>query len=128
MKITQDVRDHAASKEILMSTGKLKRLQAAGWKVGTAKGFLGLSRGETSRMAKLKPIHPRMALKRDFKETVLARAQRDARFREALFTDAINAYMAGDTTVSKAVLHDLVNATIGFEGLAPEAFRLDGCR
>ena len=53
-----------------------------------------------------------MALTRDFKETVLARAQRDARFREALFTEAINAYLAGDTTVGKAVLRDLVNATI----------------
>jgi len=30
----------------------------------------------------------------------------------------INAYLAGDTTVGKAVLRDLVNATIGFEGLA----------
>jgi hypothetical protein len=81
-----------ASKEILMSTRKLKRLQAAGWKVGTAKDFLGLTR--------------------DFKETVLARAQRDARLREALFTEAINAYLAGDTTVGNAVLRDLVNATI----------------
>jgi DNA-binding phage protein len=61
-----------------------------------------------------------MALTRDFKETILACAHRDARFREALFTEAINAYMAGDTTVSKAVLHDLVNATIGFEWLAAE--------
>ncbi len=61
-----------------------------------------------------------MVLARDFKETVLARAQRDARFREALFTEAINAYLAGDTTVGKAVLRDLVNATIGFEGLAAE--------
>ena len=61
-----------------------------------------------------------MALTRDFKETVLARAQRDARFREALFAEAINAYLAGDTTVGKAVLRDMVNATIGFEGLAAE--------
>ena len=53
-----------------------------------------------------------MALTRDFKETVLARAQRDARFREALFTEAINAYLAGDTTVGKAVLRDSSNATI----------------
>ena len=29
-------------------TGKLKRLQAAGWKVGTAKDFLGLSREEAA--------------------------------------------------------------------------------
>ncbi|HYD47113.1 MAG TPA: transcriptional regulator [Terriglobales bacterium] len=59
-----------------------------------------------------------MALTRDFKETVLARAQRDARFRRALFTEAINAYLAGDTTTGKAILRDLVNATVGFEDLA----------
>jgi DNA-binding phage protein len=59
-----------------------------------------------------------MVLTRDFKETILARAQRDARFREALFTEAINAYLAGDTAEGKAILRDLVNATVGFEGLA----------
>ena len=31
-----------------MSTRKLKQLQAAGWKVGTAKDFLGLSREEAA--------------------------------------------------------------------------------
>jgi DNA-binding phage protein len=61
-----------------------------------------------------------MALTRDFKETVLARAQRDGRFREALFTEAINAYLAGDSATGKAILRDLVNATVGFEGLAIE--------
>jgi hypothetical protein len=61
-----------------------------------------------------------MALTRDFKETVLARAQRDPKYREALFTEAINAYLAGDTATGKAMLRDLVNATIGFEGLAAE--------
>lgn len=61
-----------------------------------------------------------MALTRNFKETIAARARRDARFREALFTEAINAYLAGDTATGKAVLRDLVNATIGFEGLAAE--------
>ena len=61
-----------------------------------------------------------MALTRDFKETVLARAQRDGKYREALFTEAINAYLAGDTTTGKAILRDLVNATIGFEALAVE--------
>ena len=61
-----------------------------------------------------------MALTREFKNTVAARVQRDPRFREALFTEALNAYFAGDTTVGKAILRDLVNATIGFEGLAAE--------
>lgn len=61
-----------------------------------------------------------MALTRDFKETVLARVQRDGKYREALFTEAINAYLSGDTSTGKAILRDLVNATIGFEGLAAE--------
>ena len=61
-----------------------------------------------------------MALTQDFKETVLKRAQRDSRFRQALFSEAINAYLSGDTGAGKAMLRDLVNATIGFEGLAAE--------
>jgi DNA-binding phage protein len=61
-----------------------------------------------------------MALTRDFRDTIRARAQRDARFREALFSEGINAYLSGDTAVGKAVLRDLVNATIGFEGLSAE--------
>ncbi|MBA2549069.1 MAG: transcriptional regulator [Burkholderiaceae bacterium] len=61
-----------------------------------------------------------MALTRDFKETVAARARRDPRFREALFTEAINAYLGGDLTTGKAILRDLVNATVGFEELAAE--------
>jgi DNA-binding phage protein len=61
-----------------------------------------------------------MALTRDFSDTVKARAQREPRFREALFTEAINAYLAGDTIAGKAILRDLVNATVGFEGLAAE--------
>ena len=61
-----------------------------------------------------------MALTRDFRSTILERARKDARFREALFTEAINAYLAGDTEAGKAILRDLVNATIGFEGFAAE--------
>jgi DNA-binding phage protein len=37
-----------------------------------------------------------------------------------LFSEAINAYLAGDTGTGKALLRDLVNATVGFEGLAAE--------
>ena len=59
-----------------------------------------------------------MALTRDFKETVMARAQRDRKFREALFSEAINAYLSGDTATGKAMLRDLINCTIGFEKLA----------
>jgi len=61
-----------------------------------------------------------MALTRDFRSTILERAQNDARFREALFTEAINAYLAGDTGAGKAIQRDLVNATIDLEVLAAE--------
>jgi DNA-binding phage protein len=59
-----------------------------------------------------------MALTREFKETIAARVQRDTRFLEALFTEAINAYLSGETATGKAMLRDLVNATVGFEELA----------
>lgn len=59
-----------------------------------------------------------MALTQEWKTTVAARIQRDPRFREALFTEALNAYFAGDTMVGKAILRDLVNAIVGFEELA----------
>ncbi len=61
-----------------------------------------------------------MALTRDFRETIRARAQREPRYREALFTEAINAYLAGDPATGKSILRDLVNATVGFEGLAAQ--------
>jgi DNA-binding phage protein len=59
-----------------------------------------------------------MALTRNFRETVAAKIQRDPKFHQSMFTEAINAYLSGDTAVGKAMLRDLVNATIGFEGLA----------
>jgi DNA-binding phage protein len=61
-----------------------------------------------------------MALTREFKRTVEARARRDPRFREGLFTEAISAYLQGDTATGRAILRDLVNATLGFERLAAE--------
>ncbi len=59
-----------------------------------------------------------MALTKEFRETVYARAQRDAAFRKALLTEAVNAYLSGDEVTGKAVLRDVINATIGFEHLA----------
>lgn len=61
-----------------------------------------------------------MALTRDFKETVMARVKHDRKFRQALFSEALNAYLSGDTATGKAMLRDLINATIGFEQLALE--------
>ena len=59
-----------------------------------------------------------MAITRKFRETVWARAQDDARFREAMLTEAINELLAGDLEAGKAMLRDYVNATITFDGLA----------
>jgi hypothetical protein len=58
-----------------------------------------------------------MALSREFRETVQARAQRDPAFREALLQEAVAAMLAGDLATGKAVLRDYINATIGFEAL-----------
>jgi DNA-binding phage protein len=59
-----------------------------------------------------------MALTREFKATVKARAARDPAFREALLTKAAEQLLAGDLETGKAVLRDYINATVGFEKLA----------
>ena len=61
-----------------------------------------------------------MALTKAFRETVYERAQRDAGFRKALVTEAVNAYLGGDEATGKALLREVINATIGFEQLAAE--------
>ncbi len=61
-----------------------------------------------------------MALTRDFKETVRARAARDAAFRRALLAEAIDNMLAGDVATGKAVLRDFINATVGFKRLGDE--------
>jgi DNA-binding phage protein len=58
-----------------------------------------------------------MALTKDFKETVQARAKRDPAFRQALLQEALEAMLEGDLATGKAVLRDYINATIGFEKL-----------
>jgi DNA-binding phage protein len=59
-----------------------------------------------------------MALTREFKETVQARARRDAAFRRGLLAEALDCFLAGETDEGKILLRDYVNATIGFEELA----------
>ena len=61
-----------------------------------------------------------MPLTRSFKDIVKERVERDPKFREALFTEAVEQLLAGDVKVGKAVLRDYINATIGFERLARE--------
>ena len=61
-----------------------------------------------------------MALTREFKATVKARADIDPDFREALLVEAVGLLLEGDVTTGKAVLRNYINATVGFEGLAKE--------
>lgn len=58
-----------------------------------------------------------MTLTRNFKETVKARLERDAAFREALLREGVECLLSGDVDTGKAVLRDYINATIGFENL-----------
>lgn len=59
-----------------------------------------------------------MTLTRDYKETLLERAQQDPAFAEALLDEAIALFLNGDPITARIMLRDLVNATLGFEQLA----------
>ena len=52
-----------------------------------------------------------MALTRDFRETIQARAKGDTAFRKALLQEAIDCMLAGDLDTGKTVLRDYINAT-----------------
>lgn len=58
-----------------------------------------------------------MALTKDFRETVKARADRDPEFRRALLAEAVQAFIEGDVATGKTLLRNCVNATVGFASL-----------
>lgn len=58
-----------------------------------------------------------MAITRNFKETIQARALKDAKSRTGLLKESIESMLAGDTETGKMILRDYINATIGFEKL-----------
>lgn len=59
-----------------------------------------------------------MALTRDYKETVMARIKRDRKFARALYAEALNAFLEGETAEGLSMLRDLVHAEITFKELA----------
>jgi DNA-binding phage protein len=61
-----------------------------------------------------------MPLTKLFKDTVKSRVERDSAFATTLFEEALSAFFGGDMALGKSLLRDLVNSTIGFEGLAQE--------
>ncbi len=58
-----------------------------------------------------------MAITKNFKETIQARALKDPKFRTGLLKESIKSMLAGDTETGKMILRDYINATIGFEKL-----------
>jgi DNA-binding phage protein len=59
-------------------------------------------------------------LTRDFKATVRNRAEKDPEFRSALLVEAAQALIDGELDVTKCVLRDYINATLGFDQLSRE--------
>ncbi len=59
-----------------------------------------------------------MTLSRDFKHTVVERVERDPAFAKAMLDEAATLFLNGEPDTARAVLRDLVNATVGFETLA----------
>jgi DNA-binding phage protein len=59
-----------------------------------------------------------MALTRDSRQTVIERVQRDPAFANALLDEAATLFLNGEAQTARLILRDLVNATLGFEGLA----------
>jgi hypothetical protein len=76
----------------------------------SAVGGLQGAQGRASEM--------RMPLTRSFKEFVEIRIERDPKFRQALFAEAVQTLIEGDVETAKSVLRDYINATIGFPALA----------
>ena len=51
-------------------------------------------------------------------ETIIARIKREPKFARALYAEAINSFLEGETAVGLSILRDLVNAQISFKELA----------
>lgn len=59
-----------------------------------------------------------MGLTRDFKETIVARVERDPVFAKELLDEATALLISGEAETARVILRDLVNATLGFDQLA----------
>jgi len=59
-----------------------------------------------------------MPITKQFRKTILERAESDPEFRRHLLIEAINELIGGDLNAGKSILRDYINATITFEGLS----------
>jgi hypothetical protein len=55
---------------------------------------------------------------RDIRETLYARLKTDEEFRAALLAEAVEVFLSEDMETGRSVLHDLIDATVGFPTLA----------
>jgi len=51
---------------------------------------------------------------KEFRSTLLDRAQRESEFRKAMLKEGIDAMHAGDVEIGKSILRDYINAAVGF--------------
>ena len=61
-----------------------------------------------------------MALTREYKQTVLERIKRDPKFARALYAEAVNSLLEGETEVGLSMLRDLVHAGITVKTLSEQ--------
>ncbi len=59
-----------------------------------------------------------MALTREYRTTVLERIKRDTEFAKAIYAEALDALLNGETAEGLSMLRDLVHAQISFKELA----------
>jgi DNA-binding phage protein len=62
-----------------------------------------------------------MALPKNLKKTIRDRLQSDYAFRFALLSEAVEVLLADDLPTAKSVLHDYIEATIGFAELSAQS-------
>jgi DNA-binding phage protein len=61
-----------------------------------------------------------MALTREYKTTVLERIKADPQFAKAIYAEALDALLIGETAEGLSMLRDLVHAQISFKELAEQ--------
>lgn len=65
-----------------------------------------------------------MAPKRNFKETIRERVQKNLEFRALLLHETIESFLKSEQKESKIILRDYINATIGFDEPEDTHFRI----
>ena len=66
-----------------------------------------------------------MTLTRDFKKSVLERAQKEPNFRHGLLEQANNEFLSGNPEVGKELMRDYIHASIAFSTLAQKLHKSD---